>query len=146
MEDRLDPTDALRQIGEIDRRTRRPARVAGWIFVTLGLGTMLYWPAMSLGPVWAQAAAGVIWVVLAVASTFYLGAMKVQDREVTWVNKPTSPVTVAYVVSVAVVFLFGMFFRPENPGGGWIAALIVLAVLSGLPALYGGWRILRAGR
>ncbi|SNT44874.1 hypothetical protein SAMN05216276_104429 [Streptosporangium subroseum] len=146
MEDKLDPTDALRQIGEIDRRIRRPARVAGWIFVTLGLCTMLYWPTMSLGPVWAQATAGVIWVALAVASTFYLGAMKVQDREVTWVNKPTSPVTVAYVIFFVVTFIFGMFFRPENPGGGWVAALIVLAVLSGLPALYGGWRILRAGR
>ncbi|AWS41119.1 hypothetical protein [Streptosporangium sp. 'caverna'] len=146
MEDRLDPTDALRQIGEIDRHTRRPARVAGWIFVTLGLCTMLYWPAMSLGPVWVQAAAGVIWVVLAVAGTFYMCTMKVQDREVTWVNKSTSPVTVAYVVSVAVTFVFGMFFRPENPGGVWIATLIVLAVLSGLPALYGGRRILRAGR
>lgn len=146
MEDRLEPTDALRQIGEIDRRIRRPARVAGWIFVTLGLGTMLYWPVMSFGPAWSRAAAGVIWVALAVASTFYLGAMRIQDREVTWVNKPTSPVTVAYVVSFLIMFLFGMFFLPENPGGGWIAALIVLAVLSGLPALYGGWRILRAGR
>ncbi|MFC7644590.1 hypothetical protein ACFQX6_30760 [Streptosporangium lutulentum] len=146
MEGEFKPTEALRRIDEIDRRARRPARTAGWIFVIVGLGTTLYWLTMSFGPMWAQVTAGVGWVALTVASTFYLGAMKVQDREVAWVNNPTSPVSIAYVVSVLVTFVFGMFLRPEDPSGAWITALIALAVLSGLPALYGGWRILRASR
>ncbi|GAT65445.1 hypothetical protein PS9374_01078 [Planomonospora sphaerica] len=146
MEEKFTPGDALRRIEEAERRVRRPVRTAGWTFVATGFGTMLYWPAMFLGPTWAQAVAGVAWVALTIASTFYLGSLRVQDSEVAWVNRPTSPVSVAYVASVLVTFLFGMLFRPEDPGAGWAAALIALAVLSGLPALYGGRRILRAER
>ncbi|WP_433374307.1 hypothetical protein [Streptosporangium sp. CA-115845] len=38
--DDLTPEEALRQIGEVDRRTRRPARVAGLLYAALGLATI----------------------------------------------------------------------------------------------------------
>ncbi|WP_326636557.1 hypothetical protein OG884_24450 [Streptosporangium sp. NBC_01755] len=146
MGDDLTPEEALRQIGEVDRRPRRPARVAGLLYALLGLGTIAYWPIMYLGPGWSRATAGVAWIVLTFVFAWHLGRMRVQDREVTWVNKFTGPVTVTYFVAFLAVFVFGTFFRPDDPDGGWIATLVTLAACASIPPFYAAWRVLRAER
>lgn len=146
MKDELTPEDALRRIGEVGRRTRRPARVVGLLYAVIGLGSIVYWPVMFLGPAWSRLIAGVAWILLTVLFVAYLGGMRVQDPEVTWANAPKSPVTIAYVVLVAVVFVFGVFLLPDPPGAGWSAALIALAVCTSVPPLYAAWRVLRAER
>ncbi|MGC5012723.1 hypothetical protein ACLQ2R_18325 [Streptosporangium sp. DT93] len=146
MKDELTPREALRRIGEIDRRARRPARVAGLIYLVVGLATIVYWPVMNFGPAWSRPAAGLMWLVLTVASTWYLGTMGVEDREVTWAGRGTGPITLTYVGAVAVVFLVGLFLVPDDPGNGWKAALVVLAVCASLPPFYAAWRVLRAAR
>ncbi|MET8047112.1 hypothetical protein ABZU75_05880 [Streptosporangium sp. NPDC005286] len=146
MGDDLTPEEALRQIGEVDRRTRRPARVVGLLYAILGLATIAYWPIMYLGPGWSRAVVGVAWVALTVVFAWYLGRMGIQDREVTWANKSTGPVTVTYLVAFLAVFVFGTFFRPDDPGPGWIATLVTLTVCASVPPFYAAWRVLRAER
>ncbi|MFI6508264.1 hypothetical protein ACIBCT_11715 [Streptosporangium sp. NPDC050855] len=146
MKEELTPQEALRRIGEVDRRARRPARVAGLIYLIVGLATIVYWPVMNFGPAWSQLTVGLLWLVLTVASTWYLGRMSVEDREVTWAGRPTGPVTVTYLGAVAVVFLVGLFLVPDDPGTGWKVALVVLAACASLPPLYAAWRVLRAAR
>ncbi|WP_436759536.1 hypothetical protein [Streptosporangium sp. V21-05] len=146
MKEELSPEEALRRIGEVGRRTRRPARVVGLLYAIVGLGTIVYWPVMFLGPAWSRAVAGVAWITLTVLFVGYLGGMRTQDPEVTRVNRPTGPVTVSYVVLVVVVFVFGMFLLPDAPGGGWSAALIALAACTGVPLFYAAWRVLRVER
>ncbi|MFI6452952.1 hypothetical protein ACIBF6_15485 [Streptosporangium amethystogenes] len=146
MGDDLTPEEALRRIGEVDRRTRRPARVAGLLYALLGLATIAYWPIMYLGPAWSQAMAGVAWAALTVMFARHLGRMGIEDREVTWANRFTGPVTVTYLVAVLALFVFGAFFRPDDPDGGWIATLVTLAACASVPPLYAAWRVLRAER
>jgi hypothetical protein len=146
MKDELTPQEALRRIDEVGRRTRRPARLVGLLYAVVGLGTIVYWPVMFLGPAWSRIAAGVVWIVLTVLFVWYLGRLGVQDQEVTWANRSTGPVTVSYVVLVTIVFVFGAFLHPGDPGGGWSAALIALALCAGAPPLYAAWRVLRAER
>ncbi|WP_037969443.1 hypothetical protein [Streptosporangium amethystogenes] len=144
--DDLTPEEALRQIGEVDRRTRRPARVAGLLYALLGLSTIGYWPIMYLGPTWSRAVAGVAWVALTVVFTWHLARMGIEDREVTWANRTTGPVTVTYLVAFLAVFVFGTFFRPDDPDPGWSATLIALAACASVPPCYAAWRVLRAER
>ncbi|WP_329425528.1 hypothetical protein OG339_35070 [Streptosporangium sp. NBC_01495] len=146
MKEELTPEEALRRIGEVGRRTRRPARVVGLLYAVVGLSTVVYWPVMFLGPAWSRLVAGVAWVVLTVLFVGYLGGMRVQDPEVTWANKTKGPVTISYVVLVLVVFVFGTFLLPGEPSTGWSAALIALAVCASVPPFYAAWRVLRAER
>ncbi|MEU4829156.1 hypothetical protein [Streptosporangium sp. NPDC023615] len=146
MKDELTPQEALRRIGEIDRRARRPARVAGLMYVVIGLATIVYWPVMNFGPSWSQLTVGLTWLALTVVATWYLGNMSVEDREVTWANRSTGPITVTYLGAVTVVFLVGLFLVPDDPGNGWKATLIVLAIGASLPPFYAAWRVLRAAR
>ncbi|GII01254.1 hypothetical protein [Planobispora takensis] len=146
MEDEFTPDDALRQIDEVDRRARRPARSMAMTFTVMGFATIAYWLVMSLGPGWSKGVAGVTWIALTVASVVQMHRMGVKDREVEWVNRPTGPVTVAYCVLTVAVMVFGVFLRPDDPGGLWVAALVVLTVGTSLPLFYAVWRILRAAR
>ncbi|MFF3443493.1 hypothetical protein [Streptosporangium sp. NPDC002721] len=146
VKDELTPEEALRRIAEVDRRARRPARVVGLLYAVVGLGTIVYWPVMFLGPAWSRLAAGVAWIILTVLFVGYLGGMRVQDPEVNRANKANGPVTISYVVLTLVVFVFGAFFHPGDPGGGWSAALIALSLCAGAPPLYAAWRVLRAER
>ncbi|WP_440098755.1 hypothetical protein [Streptosporangium sp. H16] len=146
MKDEMTPEEALRRIAEVDRRARRPARIVGLLYAVVGLGTIVYWPVMFLGPAWSQVTAGVAWIVLTVLFVGYLGGMRVQDPEVTWANKSNGPVTISYVVLTLIVFVFGAFLRPDDPGVGWSAALIALSLCAGVPPLYAAWRVLPAGR
>ncbi|MEU8378712.1 hypothetical protein [Streptosporangium sp. NPDC048865] len=145
MKDELTPEEALRRIAEVDRRARRPVRVVGLLYAVVGLGTIVYWPVMFFGPAWSQTAAGVAWITLTALFVGYLGDMKVQDPEVTWANKATGPVTISYVVLVLVVFAFGAFLRPADPGVGWSAALVALVLCASVPPFYAAWRVLRRG-
>ncbi|MFI6484399.1 hypothetical protein ACIBH1_41215 [Nonomuraea sp. NPDC050663] len=91
MENELSPQDALQHAGDVGRKTRRPVRTAGWVFLGVGVATMVYWPAGTVA-----------------------------------------------------TFAFATFVFREDPLTSWL--LVALAVLTGLPAVYGGWRILRAAR
>lgn len=146
MKDEMTPEDALRRIDEVGRRTRRPARLAGLLYVIVGLGTIVYWPVMFLGPIWSRNLAAAAWLVLTVLFVGYLGGMRIQDPEVTWANKATGPVTISYCALSVSVFVFGAFLRPDDPGGVWRAALIALAVCASVPPLYAAWRVLRVER
>ncbi|MEU8201646.1 hypothetical protein [Streptosporangium sp. NPDC049046] len=146
MKDELTPEDALRQIDEVGRRTRRPARLAGLLYVIVGVGTIVYWPVMFLGPGWSRNTAAAAWLVLTVLFVGYLGGMRVQDPEVAWANKATGPVTISYVALVLFVFVFGAFLRPDDPGVVWSAALIALSICASVPIFYAAWRVLRVER
>ncbi|GIH74793.1 hypothetical protein [Planobispora longispora] len=146
MGENLTPENALRRIDEIDRRARRPARAVGVTFIVAGFGTIVYWLVMSLGPGWAKIVAAASWLALTTFFVTQVHRMGTQDREVAWANKPTGPVTVVYGVLIVITLVFGIFLLPDEPGGGWIAALVVLAVCTSLPMFYAAWRVMRAER
>ncbi|GII55083.1 hypothetical protein Pth03_34720 [Planotetraspora thailandica] len=135
---RLSPDQALREIDRLDRHVRRSARGVALLFLIMGLCTMVYWPAMFLGTGWVPVAAGGAWIVLTVASCVYWARIRVHDRLVARIN---GLVTAAYVVSTMAVFLFGAFVLPHPLAVGWIAALVVISVIAGLPLIYAAWWI-----
>ncbi len=140
----LTPQDALRRIDDVDRRTRRPVRVAGWMFAFVGVATPVYWLIMFFGTSPATTVAGVAWVVMTAVVVTYVWQLRVRDLELTWVNRNLSPVTIAYVVLVLATFLAGLFLLGDDPGPVPTAIVVTLAIAAGIPPIYGAWRILRA--
>ncbi|GIH90078.1 hypothetical protein ACFFMN_11255 [Planobispora siamensis] len=146
MGENLTPENALRHIDKVDRRARRPAREVGVTFLVTGFFTIVYWLAMSLGPGWSKLAVAAIWLALTVFSVVQTNRLGIQDREIAWAGKPTGPVTVTYGILTVVMLVVGMFLLPEDPGAGWITAIVALTVCTSLPLFYAAWRILRAER
>ncbi|GII33220.1 hypothetical protein [Planotetraspora mira] len=137
-EERLSPVQALREIDRVDRHVRRSAQGAGRLFLIMGLCTMVYWPAVSLGRGVVAGLAGAGWIVLTIASCVYWSRMRVRDRYVMWIN---GRVTVAYVLTTLLVFVFVEVILPDDRGPGWIAALVAVSVFAGSPLVYAAWRI-----
>ncbi|GAA3444717.1 hypothetical protein [Planomonospora venezuelensis] len=147
MRENLTPEDALRHIGDIDRRARRPARTTGLILLVMGFANIPYWLAMSLGPDWSKYMAMVSWFIMTIFIVVlgHRWSQQAQDREVTRVNRPTGPVTITTLVMTAVM-VAGTFLLPEHPGAGWVTLVVALTVCTSLPMFYAAWRILRAER
>ncbi len=140
----LNPKDALQRIDEVDRRVRRPIRVAGWMFAFVGVATPIYWLLMFFGSFPLTAVAGVGWVTMTAVFVTYVWRLRVRDPELSWVNGNLSPVTIAYVVLSLATFLAGTVLLGSEPGPIATTIVIVLALTAGIPPLYGAWRILRA--
>ncbi|MBX6385646.1 MAG: hypothetical protein IRZ07_22165 [Microbispora sp.] len=139
-DDHITPDEALREIGRVGERVRHSSRGPGWAYLFMGLATMVYWPAMSLGAQPLPLLAGAGWVVLTVALCMYWTRLRVHDRLLTRISRPVSA---AYVVATTVPFVVGIWLLPDQPTTGWTAALIAVSVLAGLPPVYGGLRLMR---
>ncbi|WP_203882692.1 hypothetical protein [Planotetraspora kaengkrachanensis] len=138
MEEELSPGQALDEIDRVDRQVRRSARAVARLFLILGLCSMVYWPAVSLGRGLVAGLAGAGWIVLTIASCVYWSRMRVHDRYTMWINSRASA---AYVLATLVVFVFVTVFLPDDRGPGWIAVLVAVSVLVGSPLVYAAWRI-----
>jgi hypothetical protein len=137
-EQRLSPDQALREIDRVDQQVRKSAHGVGRLFLIMGLFSMVYWPAMSLGRGVLAGLAGAGCLVLTAASCVYWARMRVHDRYVMWIN---GRVTVVFVATTLVTFAFVSFVLPDDPGPGWIAAVVVVSVLAGSPLVYAARRI-----
>ncbi|MEV4459140.1 hypothetical protein [Microbispora sp. NPDC049633] len=138
--DHLTPDEALREIGRVDRRVRYSSRGPGRAYLLVGLATMVYWPAMFLGFHPLPLIAGIGWIVLTVALCVYMARLRVHDRLMKRIN---GPVSAAYVLTMMLPFVVGVWMLPDRPTAGWTAALVALSVLAGLPLVYGGLRLMR---
>ncbi|WP_230878525.1 hypothetical protein [Planomonospora sp. ID67723] len=147
MGENLTPEDALRHIGDVERRARRPARTTGLILLVMGFASVPYWLVMSLGPDWSKFAAMISWLTMTILIVIlgHRWSQLAQDRKVTWINRPTGPVTVTSLALTAVMTA-GALLLPKDPGAGWITLVVVLAVCTSMPMFYAAWRILRAER
>ncbi|GIH68696.1 hypothetical protein [Sphaerimonospora thailandensis] len=47
-EEELSPGQALREVSRVDGRVRDSSRGPGWMFLIVGVATMVYWPIMLL--------------------------------------------------------------------------------------------------
>ncbi|GIH60041.1 hypothetical protein [Microbispora siamensis] len=138
--DHFTPDEALQEIGRVGRRVRHSSRGPGRAYLFVGLATMVYWPAIFLGGHPLPLIAGLGWVVLTVALCVYWARLRVHDRLMKRIN---GPVSVAYVMTMAVPFVVGVWLLPDRPAAGWTAAFAALSVLAGLPLVYGGLRVMR---
>ncbi|MEU8174273.1 hypothetical protein AB0C14_15450 [Microbispora hainanensis] len=138
--DHFTPDEALQEIGRVDRRVRHSSRGPGRAYLLVGLATMVYWPAMFLGGRPLPFLAGVGWIVLTVALCVYWARLRVHNRLLKRIN---GPITAAYVVTMMVPFVVGVWLRPDRPTAGWTAVLVAVSVLAGLPLVYGGLRLMR---
>jgi hypothetical protein len=109
------------------------------MFLILGVATALYWSVMFLGGGAAPLAAGACWVVLTIALCVYWYRRAVYEQRLMRIN---SQVTKGYVVLTLITFAVGVFVAPEEPTGGWAIALVALALATGVPPVYGAWRLL----
>jgi hypothetical protein len=146
LEAELTPKDALRQIGEVDRRTRQPARTVGLFYLVLGLATITLWPVLSLGPTWSRAVASALWIAFAIVLTWHVGRMRVLYREFTWADRRYRLATIVFCIALSTAGAVGTVLRPEEPGGGWAVALVTLSVCASVPIFYLAWRALREER
>ncbi|GAA4582019.1 hypothetical protein GCM10023194_15280 [Planotetraspora phitsanulokensis] len=137
-EEGLSPGQALEEIDRVDQEVRRSARGVARLFLILGLCTMVYWPAVSLGRGLVAGLAGAGWIVLTIASCVYWSRMRVRDSYTMRIN---SRVSAMYVLATVVVFAFVALVLPDDRGLGWIAALVALSVLAGSSLVYAAWRI-----
>ncbi|GAA4208722.1 hypothetical protein [Microbispora amethystogenes] len=138
--DRFTPDEALQEIGRMDRQVRRSARGPGRAYLLVGLATMVYWPVMFLGGgVWPLVGA-LGWVVLTITLCVYWAALRVHDRLLKRVRKP---VEAAYVVTMALPFVYGVWLMPSTLTVGSAAVLLALSVLAGLPLVYGAFLLMR---
>ncbi|WP_182886347.1 hypothetical protein [Microbispora sp. H10885] len=138
--DRFTPDEALREIGRVDRQVRRSARGPGRAYLLVGLATMVYWPVMFLGGgVWPLIG-GLGWIALTVALCVYWARLRVHDRLLKRVRKP---VEAAYVVTMPLPFVYGVWLMPPTLTVGSTVVLLALSVLAGLPLVYGGLLLMR---
>lgn len=138
--DRITPHEALQEIGRVGRQVRDSSRGPGRAYVIVGLATMVYWPAIFLAGHPVPLIAGLAWIVLTIALCVYWARLRVHDRLMKRIN---GRISAAYVVTMALPFVFGVWLLPERMTAGWTAALLALSVLAGLPLVYGGLRVLR---
>ncbi|MEV4324368.1 hypothetical protein AB0J37_19225 [Microbispora rosea] len=138
--DHFTPDEALQEIGRVGQRVGSSSRGPGRAYLFVGLATMVYWPAMFLGGYPLPLLAGAGWIVLAVALCVYWARLRVHNRLLKKIN---GPVSAAYVVTMMVPFVVGVWLRPDRPTAGWTAVLVALSVLAGLPLVYGGLRLMR---
>ncbi|WP_405084250.1 hypothetical protein [Microbispora sp. NBC_01389] len=138
--DHFTPDEALREIGRMDRQVRRSARGPGRAYLIMGLATMVYWPVMFLGSgVWPSIG-GLGWIAMTIALCAYWARLRFHDR---LLQRIRGPVTVAYVVTMALPFVYGIWLMPHPRTAGSAAVLLALSVLAGLPVLYGGLLLMR---
>ncbi|KAA9375728.1 hypothetical protein F5972_26405 [Microbispora cellulosiformans] len=138
--DHFTPDEALREIGRMDRQVRRSTRGPGRAYLLVGLATMVYWPVMLLGGgVWPLIG-GLGWVVLTITLCVYWARLRVHDRLLQRVRKP---VEAAYVVTMALPFVYDVWLMPPRPTAGSTVALLALSVLAGLPLVYGASLLIR---
>ncbi|TQS29945.1 cytochrome d ubiquinol oxidase subunit II [Microbispora sp. KK1-11] len=138
--DDFTPDEALQEIGRVGRRVRSSSRGPGRAYLFVGLATMVYWPVIFLGGHPLPLLAGLGWIVLTVALCVYWARLRVHDRLMKRIN---GPVSAAYVVTMTLTFVVGVWLRPDRPTAGWTAALVALSVLAGLPLVFGGLRVVR---
>ncbi|MFC4057451.1 hypothetical protein ACFOWE_04055 [Planomonospora corallina] len=146
MEEKFTPEEALRRIGAVDRRVRRSVGTAGLVYLLSGGATIVYWTAILLGPRWLQLSAAILWGALVGMFARYHGRLGVRDRAIAWATRAGGVVHLAYLGMTTATLLVAVFLRPGESGGGWTALAVALAVVTGLPLLYAGGRILRAPR
>ncbi|GAA5086466.1 hypothetical protein HNP84_003524 [Thermocatellispora tengchongensis] len=139
----ITPDAALREIDRVSGSVRRSTRWAGRWLLVLGLGTIVYWLVMLLGPGSLAVVAAWAWIAFTIAGCVYVFRKNVYDR-LTW--RLQWPVTGAYVLAVVLTVLFANVMPEREPlPAGWVLAAVLAAVLCGTPPLYGAWRLLRAG-
>jgi hypothetical protein len=136
----MDPSDALRHIDQTDDKVRRSGRWAGRWFLIAGIFSVCYWGAMLLGPDLARTFAGLAVAVFTVGSFVYVFRQRVYTP-LTW--RLQWPVTMAFVGTTLLATVYG-FVLPDEPGAGWVALTVLVAIVSGAPLIWGAWRLLRA--
>ncbi|MFC0861327.1 hypothetical protein ACFHYQ_03355 [Sphaerimonospora cavernae] len=143
-EEGLSPDQALREVSRVDGRVRDSSRGPGWMFLIVGVATMVYWPVEFLTKGVGPAIAGVGWIILTIAACAYWFRLPVYEQRLMRINRQVS---VVYVLACLVTFVVGAFVAPRHPTPvGWAVILVVLAVISGAIPLYGSWRLLLVRR
>ncbi|MBG0813005.1 hypothetical protein [Planomonospora sp. ID82291] len=146
LEGKFTPEEALQQIGAVDRRVRRSVETAGLVYLLAGTVTTVYWTTILLGPRWLQISAAILASVLVGTFARYHEKLGVRDRAIVRASRTGGAVHLAYGAMTVATLIAAFFLRPGDPGGGWTALAVTLAVATGLPLLYAGGRILRAPR
>jgi hypothetical protein len=138
-EEPLSPDQAMSEVGRVNRRVRDSARGPGWMFVIMGIATIVYWPAMFLGHGPVPSIAGAGWIVMTIAVCVYWYRLEVFERRLMRINNQA---TAVYVITSLVTFLVGAFLLPDEPTAGWAAFIILLSAVTGLTLLHAAWRLL----
>ncbi|GAA3116113.1 hypothetical protein GCM10010466_03970 [Planomonospora alba] len=146
MEDEFTAEEALRRIGDFERRVRRSAGKAGLVHLLAGAATAAYRAAVLLGPRRLQFSAAIPRGPLVGMSARHHGRLGARDRAIAWATRAGGVVHLAYLGMTTAALPAAVFLRPGEPGGGRTASAAALAAATGLPLLYAGGRILRTPR
>jgi hypothetical protein len=136
--DDLSPAAALEEIGRMRRHVGRSAKWSCRLFLIWGVAAVFYWSAIFFGQPVVCAVAGISWVAMTVWSVVYTYRQGVYAPDY---SHMTRWVTIAWIITFVGAVVFSGYVLPEHPSGWWIAAGLIVAVVTALPVLYAAWRL-----